>query len=42
MKEAGYRVEPPENGKALIDEIINKKTISEFRWPTVEEIVEIA
>lgn len=40
MKEVGYSVEPPESGKALIDEIMNKKAISEFRWTTVEEIVE--
>jgi len=40
MKSAGYTVEPPENGKALIDEIMNRKAISEFRWTTVEEIVE--
>jgi cobaltochelatase CobN len=40
MKSAGYKVNPPENGKALIDEIMSKKAISEFRWTTVEEIVE--
>ncbi|MEN2994238.1 MAG: cobaltochelatase subunit CobN [Thermodesulfovibrio sp.] len=40
MKEAGYSVEPPKSGKALIDEIMNKKAISEFRWTTIEEIVE--
>lgn len=40
MKKAGYNVEPPESGRALIDEIMNKKAISEFRWTTVEEIVE--
>lgn len=40
MKESGYNVDPPENGKALIDEIMSKKAISEFRWTTVEEIVE--
>lgn len=40
MKEVGYVVYPPENGKALIDEIMSKKAISEFRWTTVEEIVE--
>ncbi|SFM53510.1 cobaltochelatase subunit CobN [Thermodesulforhabdus norvegica] len=39
MKEAGYSVDPPESGKALIDEIMEKKAISEFRWTTVEEIV---
>ncbi|GAB6182397.1 hypothetical protein JCM13991_01380 [Thermodesulfovibrio hydrogeniphilus] len=40
MKEAGYNVHVPEKGKALIDEIMNKKAISEFRWTTVQEIVE--
>jgi len=39
MKEVGYRVNPPESGKALIEEIMKKKAISEFRWTTVEEIV---
>ncbi|MCS7149393.1 MAG: cobaltochelatase subunit CobN [Caldimicrobium sp.] len=39
MKESGYTVEPPESGKALIDDIMNRKAISEFRWTTVEEIV---
>lgn len=38
-KEVGYQVDPPESGKALIDEIMAKKAISEFRWTTVEEIV---
>ncbi|MEZ0343808.1 MAG: cobaltochelatase subunit CobN [Caldimicrobium sp.] len=39
MKEVGYQVEPPENGKALIEEIMKRKAISEFRWTTVDEIV---
>ncbi|MEJ5300264.1 MAG: cobaltochelatase subunit CobN [Thermodesulforhabdaceae bacterium] len=39
MREAGYCVNPPESGKELIDEIMSKKAISEFRWTTVEEIV---
>lgn len=39
MKKVGYCVEPPENGKALIEEIMKRKAISEFRWTTVEEIV---
>jgi len=39
MKEEGYNVDPPESGKELIDEIMSKKAISEFRWTTVEEIV---
>ncbi len=39
MREAGYRVEPPGSGKALIDDIMRRKAISEFRWTTVDEIV---
>ena len=39
MRDAGYAVTPPESGKELIDEIMSKKAISEFRWTTVEEIV---
>ena len=38
MKESGYDVDPPENGKELIDTILEKKAISEFRWTTVNEI----
>ena len=40
MKEVGYKVRVPEDGKALIKEIMDKKAISEFRWTTVDEIVE--
>jgi len=39
MREAGYDVEPPPDGKALIDTIMERKAISEFRWTTVDEIV---
>ncbi|WP_419657430.1 cobaltochelatase [Desulfosarcina variabilis str. Montpellier] len=39
MQAAGYRVTPPEDGKDLIDTIMEKKAISEFRWTTVDEIV---
>ena len=38
MKEAGYDVDPPENGKELIDGILKRKAISEFRWTTIQEI----
>ncbi len=38
MKEQGYEVEPPEDGKSLIETILEKKAISEFRWTTTEEI----
>jgi len=40
LKEAGYTVEgAPENGRELIQAILERKAISEFRWTTVEEIV---
>ncbi len=40
MKEEGYGIEgEPLKGKELIDLIMQKKAISEFRWTTVEEIV---
>ena len=39
MKEAGYSIEPPEDGKALIETIMSRKAISEFRWTTIDEIV---
>ncbi|MDD1703505.1 MAG: cobaltochelatase subunit CobN [Methanoregula sp.] len=39
MAEAGYSVNPPENGKELIRTILDKKAISEFRWTTVEDII---
>ena len=39
MKATGYAVTPPEDGKELIDTIMERKAISEFRWTTVDEIV---
>ncbi|MEW6448177.1 MAG: cobaltochelatase subunit CobN [Bacillota bacterium] len=39
MKEAGYAVEPPASGRELIETIMNRKAISEFRWTTADEIV---
>ncbi|MGB5156946.1 cobaltochelatase subunit CobN [Desulfobacterium sp. N47] len=39
MAAKGYLVNPPETGKELIDTIIERKAISEFRWTTVDEIV---
>jgi len=38
MRDQGYSVEPPENGKELIKKIMDRKAISEFRWTTVQEI----
>lgn len=40
MASAGYAVDPPEDGKTLIETIMDRKAISEFRWTTVEEIVD--
>ncbi|MDD2706721.1 MAG: cobaltochelatase subunit CobN, partial [Verrucomicrobiae bacterium] len=39
MKASGYQVEAPANGKAIIDEIMRRKAIAEFRWTPLEEIV---
>lgn len=40
MQEAGYRVEAPASGRELIDTIMERKAVSEFRWTTVQEIVD--
>jgi len=41
LKDEGYQIEgPPKNGKELINLILERKAISEFRWTSVEEIVE--
>jgi cobaltochelatase CobN len=39
MRDKGYVVEPPADGKELITTIMDHKAISDFRWTTVEEIV---
>ncbi|MEW5692142.1 MAG: cobaltochelatase subunit CobN [Candidatus Hydrogenedentota bacterium] len=40
MADQGYNIENiPEHGKSLSDEFINKKAVSEFRWTTIDEIV---
>jgi len=40
MAEAGYSLESiPATGKELIDTIMGRKAISEFRWTSIEEIV---
>lgn len=39
LKGKGYGVEAPADGRELIDTIMARKAISEFRWTTVEEIV---
>ena len=38
MKQAGYSVEVPDSGTALINTMLERKAISEFRWTTVQEI----
>ncbi len=42
LKESGYNVgeEIPRNGEELVKLILTRKAISEFRWTSVEEIVE--
>ncbi len=39
LAEAGYAVEPPGSGEALIREITGRRAHAEFRWTTVDEIV---
>ena len=40
MSDAGYLIEDrPANGKELIATIMDRKAVSEFRWTSVEEIV---
>ena len=39
MRDAGYAVTPPEDGKELIDMIMGRKALSEFRWTTVQNII---
>jgi len=38
MKARGYDVVVPENGKDIIDNILEHKAISEFRWTPIDEI----
>ncbi|MDH7593861.1 MAG: cobaltochelatase subunit CobN [Methanomicrobiales archaeon] len=39
LKKEGYDVEVPESGEALVQEIMSRRAISEFRWTSVEDIV---
>jgi len=39
LKQEGYNVNPPADGKELIDTIMTRKAVSEFRWTTTDEIV---
>lgn len=40
MKESGYKIEAePKDGKELINAIMERKAISEFRWTTKDEII---
>jgi len=40
MKEKGYSIDqPPRSGKELIEAIMQRKAVSEFRWTSVQEIV---
>lgn len=39
LKDEGYKVKAPKNGKVLIDEILSKKALSEFRFTSAKDIV---
>ena len=40
MVQAGYSLQsPPKTGKELIETIMARKAISEFRWTSIEEII---
>jgi cobaltochelatase CobN len=39
MRGQGYQVEPPADGAELIETIMERKAVSEFRWTTTDEIV---
>ena len=39
LADEGYEVHPPSSGKELIDTIMERKAISEFRFTTTDEIV---
>lgn len=39
MQEAGYTINSPQDGKELIETILKRKAISEFRWTPINEIV---
>ncbi len=40
MKALGYRLDwVPEDGRELIDEIMGRKALPDFRWTTIDEIV---
>jgi cobaltochelatase CobN len=40
MKSAGYDVgQAPANGREILDQIMSRKAVAEFRWTTVDEIV---
>ncbi|HID97824.1 MAG TPA: cobalt chelatase, partial [Thermodesulfobacteriaceae bacterium] len=40
LKEAGYRIDwVPENGETLLNTIMEKKAISEFRWTPLSDII---
>ncbi|HTY52860.1 MAG TPA: cobaltochelatase subunit CobN, partial [Methanomicrobiales archaeon] len=38
MKEAGYTVDPPASGKEIVDLMLGKRAIAEFRWTTAADI----
>lgn len=39
MRDKGYQLDVPTSGKELIETIMDRKAISEFRWTAIDEIV---
>ncbi|MDR2142300.1 MAG: cobaltochelatase subunit CobN [Deltaproteobacteria bacterium] len=39
LRSVGYQIEPPASGEKLLEDILAKKAISEFRWTSAAEIV---
>ena len=40
LKKAGYRVEVPESGEALVQKMLARRAISEFRWTSIQQILQ--
>ncbi len=40
LKEEGYDITPPSSGEELVETIMEKKAVSEFRWTSIEEIID--
>lgn len=39
LKQEGYRVDPPDSGEMLVQEILRRRAVSEFRWTSIDQII---